>query len=77
METLYSTRYTGKFGRGRMSGRSMNIARAVLLDGASYSDVARRYGISKQRVGQIVRRLGVARKVDLDAERSTSKKDQG
>jgi len=75
VETLYSTRYTGKTGRGKMSGRSMNIARAVLFDKASYSEVAKKYGISKQRVGQIVRRMGIARKVDLNAERGTGEEN--
>lgn len=75
VETSYSIKYTGRTGRGRVTGRSMNIARAVLLDKASYSEVARRYGVSKQRVGQIVRRMGIARKVDLNAERGTGEED--
>ena len=75
VDTSYSIKYTGRTGRGRVTGRSMNIARAVLLDKASYSDVARRYGVSKQRVGQIVRRMGIARKVDLNAERGTGEEN--
>jgi hypothetical protein len=50
-------------GRGRMTGRSIDIARLVLLEpGLSYQMVANRFGVNRQRVGAIARRMGVARK---------------
>jgi Mor family transcriptional regulator len=65
---LYSNKYIGKHGRGKVSGRSMDIARTVLMEpGSSYASVANRYGVSRQRVGQIVRRMGVARRRPLNA----------
>jgi len=46
----------------------MDIARAVLLEpDTSYKSVAKRFGVSRQRVGQIVRRLDVARRKKIDA----------
>ena len=58
---MYSTKIVGQHGRGKMSPRSMDIARAVLLEpDSTYQSVARRFGVSRQRVGQIVRRLDVA-----------------
>lgn len=50
-------------GKGRLTGRSMDIARLVLLEPElSYQSVAGRFGVSRQRVGAIVRRMGVARR---------------
>lgn len=65
---MYSTKIVGQHGRGKMSPRSMDIARAVLLEpDTSYKSVAKRFGVSRQRVGQIVRRLDVARRKKIDA----------
>ena len=51
-----------------MSPRSMDIARAVLLEpDSTYQSVAERFGVSRQRVGQIVRRLDVARIKKINA----------
>jgi len=51
-----------------MSPRSMDIARAVLLEpDSTYQSVAKRFGITRQRVGQIVRRLDVARVKKINA----------
>ena len=64
----YSTKIVAHHGRGKMSPRSMDIARAVLLEpDTSYKSVAKRFGVSRQRVGQIVRRLDVARRKKIDA----------
>jgi plasmid maintenance system antidote protein VapI len=42
----------------------MDIARAVLLEpSVSYQDVANRFGVSRQRVGAIVKRMGIQRRV--------------
>jgi len=65
---MYSTKIVGQHGRGKVSPRSMDIARAVLLEpDTSYKSVAKRFGVSRQRVGQIVRRLDVARRKKIDA----------
>lgn len=49
-------------GRGNLTGKSMDIARTVLMDpSVSYQDVADRFGVSRQRVGAIVKRMGVQR----------------
>ena len=49
-------------GRGRVEGKSIDIARAVLMSPEkSYKDVGDRFGVTRQRVGAIVRRMGVAR----------------
>jgi hypothetical protein len=51
-------------GRGNLTGKSMDIARAVLLEpSVSYQDVANRFGVSRQRVGAIVKRMGIQRRV--------------
>lgn len=50
-------------GRGGLTGRSMDIARLVLLEPElSYRTVGRRFGVTRQRVGAIARRMGVARR---------------
>ena len=65
---MYSPKLVGQHGRGKMAPRSMDIARAVLLEpDTSYKSVAKRFGVSRQRVGQIVRRLDVARRKKIDA----------
>jgi DNA-binding MarR family transcriptional regulator len=73
MESTYSQRYINKYGvykgRGRMTPRSLDIARSVVMNpGVSYIDIARDFGVTKQRVGQIVRRMNVARtrKIGID-----------
>ena len=49
-------------GRGRMSGKSVDIARTVLMEpGSSYTKVGMRFGVTRQRVGQIAIRMGVGR----------------
>ena len=67
-----SQRYRNKIvenhGRGQVTPRSMDIARAVLLEpGSTYQSVADRFGVTRQRVGQIVRRLDVARRKRINA----------
>jgi DNA-binding CsgD family transcriptional regulator len=58
----YEQRYRKYKGRGKMSARSLDVARTVLMNPElSYASIANRFGISRQRVGQIVRRMNVAR----------------
>ena len=65
---MYSTKIVAQHGRGKMSPRSMYIARAVLMEpDSTYQSVAERFGITRQRVGQIVRRLDVARVKKINA----------
>ena len=65
---MYSTKIVGQHGRGKMSPLAMDIARAVLLEpDSTYQSVAKRFGVSRQRVGQIVRRLDVARVKKINA----------
>jgi len=62
--SIYNDRYEKRKGgtRGRMSGKSLDIARTVLMEpDLSYELIAGRFGVSRQRVGQIVVRMGVAR----------------
>jgi len=62
VDTKYHRKYELLSGRGKMTGRSLDIARTILMEpGLSYKDVGTRFGVSKQRVGQIVTRLGVQR----------------
>ena len=64
----YSTKIVAHHGRGKVTPRSMDIARAVLLEpDSTYQSVAERFGVSRQRVGQIVRRLDVARVKKINA----------
>lgn len=42
---------------GRLSLDTVRIARAVVVDGQRPADVARRYGMSRQRVSGILRRF--------------------
>ena len=64
----YSTKIVSRHGRGMVTPRSMDIARAVLLEpGSTYQSVADRFGVTRQRVGQIVRRLDVARRKRINA----------
>lgn len=52
-----------RHGMGNMARSSKDIARAVLLSpDRSYADIAREHGVTRQRVGQIVRRLDIPRK---------------
>jgi DNA-binding MarR family transcriptional regulator len=52
-----------RHGIGNMSRSSKDIARAVLLSpDRSYEDIAEEFGVTRQRVGQIVRRLDIQRK---------------
>ena len=60
-DSRYS-RYISSNGLGRMSQKSRDIARAVLMSPkVSYQDVADHYEVSRQRVGAISRRLGIGR----------------
>ena len=64
----YSTKIVAHHGRGKVTPRSMDIARAVLMEpDSTYQSVAERFGITRQRVGQIVRRLDVARVKKINA----------
>ena len=77
-DTKYHMKYELLSGRGRMTGRSMDIARTILMQPElSYRDVAKKFNISRQRVGQIVRRLGVARKRKLYEGAVTTGQDEG
>jgi hypothetical protein len=45
-----------------MSGKSVDIARTVLMEPeVSYTKVGMRFGVTRQRVGQIAIRMGVGR----------------
>lgn len=62
LATRYTSRYVNHQGRGRVSARSLDIARSVVMNPKlSYSDVAKQFGVSRQRVGQIVRRMNVSK----------------
>ena len=45
---------------GRVSLDTMEIARAVLVDGVRQSDAATRYGMTRQRINGILRRFAAA-----------------
>ena len=45
---------------GRTSMDTMEIARAVLVDGMRQSDAATRYGMTRQRINGILRRFAAA-----------------
>lgn len=45
---------------GRVSVNTMEIARAVLVDGVRQSDAATRYGMTRQRINGILRRFAAA-----------------
>lgn len=46
-----------------MARSSKDIARAVLLSpDRSYEDIAEEFGVTRQRVGQIVKRLDIQRR---------------
>jgi hypothetical protein len=52
-----------------VEGKSIDIARAVLMSPEkSYQDVGDRFGVTRQRVGAIVRRMGVARRMRLQQD---------
>mgnify|MGYP003137098013 CR=1 FL=1 len=53
-------------GIGRLSRNSKDIARAVLMEpDRSYAEIGNRFGVSRQRVGQIARRLDITRRVSI------------
>jgi len=53
-------------GIGRLSRNSKDIARAVLMEpDRSYDEIGKRFGVSRQRVGQIARRLDITRRVPI------------
>jgi DNA-binding Lrp family transcriptional regulator len=64
-----NTKALNLFGNtGKMTSQSLDIAHIVLRNPhISYQAMADQYGISRQRVGQIVRKMGVARR-DRDGE---------
>jgi hypothetical protein len=71
-DSKYS-RYISSNGLGRMSQKSKDIARTVLMSPkVSYQDVADRYEVTRQRVGAISRRLGIGR---TPARRSDRRKE--
>ena len=52
-----------RHGIGNMARSSKDIARAVLLSpDRSYEDIAEEVGVTRQRVGQIVKRLDIQRR---------------
>jgi hypothetical protein len=56
--------------RRRQAGRSVAIARKVLADGISHVEAAKRYSLTKQRVGAMVKRvLAAARDLPWNRER--------
>tara|TARA_R100000306_G_C4318216_1_gene113725 strand:+ start:191 stop:409 length:219 start_codon:yes stop_codon:yes gene_type:complete len=56
------TRIVDMHGFGRVTRRTKDIARAIVMEPEmSYGDLAERFGVSRQRVGQIARRLDVSR----------------
>ena len=51
-----------RHGLGNMTEASQDIALEILtMPGKSYQDIAGMHGVSRQRVGQIARRLDVSR----------------
>lgn len=56
-------RYTKYNGTGKVTKKSRDIGRAIVLQpDLTYEAVGGMFGVSKQRVGQIARRLRIARK---------------
>ena len=56
-------RFTNRHGLGNMTEASQDIALEILtMPGKSYQDIAGKHGVSRQRVGQIARRLDIGRK---------------
>jgi uncharacterized protein YdbL (DUF1318 family) len=51
---------------GKISARTLDIGRAIALEpDSTYEDIAFRFGVSRQRIGQIAKRFSVGRrKVD-------------
>ena len=58
-----NNRFTDKHRLGNMTEDSQDIAMEILtMPGKSYQDIAGKHGVSRQRVGQIARRLDIGRK---------------
>ena len=56
-------RYTKYNGTGKVTKKSRDIGRAIVLQpDLTYEAVGGMFGVSRQRVGQIARRLHIARK---------------
>lgn len=54
--------YIESHGLGRMSHRSKSIALEILTyPDRTYDDIAEKHGVSRQRIGQIARRLDIGR----------------
>ena len=54
--------YVQTHGLGRMSHKSKAIALEILTDkDKTYDDIAAGHGVSRQRIGQIARRLDIGR----------------
>ncbi len=54
--------YVQSHGLGRMSHKSKSIAMEILTDkDKTYDDIAAKHGVSRQRIGQIARRLDIGR----------------
>jgi hypothetical protein len=59
----YTKDFNTFHGRGKMDSKSLDIARTVLASpDMSYRAVGDQFGVTRQRVGAIVRRMGVARR---------------
>ena len=49
-------------GIGKLTRPSKDIARMIMFEpGRSYSEIGKHFGVSRQRVGAIARRLDIAR----------------
>ena len=58
-----NNRFTDRHGLGNMTEDSQDIAMEILtMPGKSYQDIAGKHGVSRQRVGQIARRLDIGRR---------------
>ena len=56
-------RFINRHGIGNMTGDSQDIAMEILtMPGKSYQVIAGKHGVSRQRVGQIARRLDIGRR---------------
>ena len=58
-----NNRFTDRHGLGNMTEDSQDIAMEILtMPGKSYQEIAGKHGVSRQRVGQIARRLDIGRR---------------
>ena len=55
-------------GLGNISPRTIDIGRIIQSEpGSTYEEIAERYGVSRQRIGQIAKRFAVDRKRFIEA----------